>query len=125
MTIIFNWFRYNSVKANQNKFLFMILEPSDDRCFILKINAIEIRNTTEVELLGLIIDHKLEFDADIDKLCKIARSKLLIWMFTSKNSMLRVNKSIGELYAWFIMIITEPMENFLLVTMTFPFIRNI
>ena len=30
----------------------MILGPSDDKCFILKINAIEIRNTTKVELLG-------------------------------------------------------------------------
>ena len=54
---------------------FMILGPSNDKCFILKINAIEIRNTTEVELLGLTIDHKLKFDAHIDKLCKTARFK--------------------------------------------------
>ena len=59
-----------------DKFQFMILGPSDDKCFILKINAIEIRNTTEVELLGLTIDQKLKFDAHIDKLCKTARSKL-------------------------------------------------
>ena len=111
------------MKTNPDKFQFMILGPSDDKCFILKINAIEIRNTTEVELLGLTIDHKLKFDAHIDKLCKTARFKLhalrrirkfltleqakllansfvntqfryarLIWMFTSKNSMLKVNK---------------------------------
>ena len=53
----------------------MILESSDDRCSILKINAIEIRNTTEVESSGLPINHKLEFDAHIDKLCKTARFK--------------------------------------------------
>ena len=64
------------MKANPDKFQFMILGPSDDKCFILKINAIEIRNTTEVELLGLTIDHKLKFDAHIDKLCKTARFKL-------------------------------------------------
>ena len=113
MTNILNWFRYNSMKANPDKFQFMILGPSDDKCFILKINAIEIRNTSEVELLGLTIDHKLKFDAHIDKLCKTTRRKLhvlrrirkftfickyqfgyapLIWMFTSKNSMLKVNK---------------------------------
>ena len=113
MTNILNWFRYNSMKANPDKFQFMILGPSDDKCFILKINAIEIRNTSEVELLGLTIDHKLKFDAHIDKLCKTTRRKLhvlrrirkftfickyqfgyapLIWMFTSKNSMLKINK---------------------------------
>ena len=54
------------MKANPDKFQFMILGPSDDKCFILKINAIEIRNTTEVELLGLTIDHKLKFDAHIN-----------------------------------------------------------
>ena len=54
----------------------MIFGLSDDKCFILKINAIGIRRTTEVELLGLTIDHKLKFDTDIDKLCKIARFKL-------------------------------------------------
>ena len=49
MTNILDWFRSNSMKANPDKFQFMILEPSDDdKCFILKINAIEIRNTTEV-----------------------------------------------------------------------------
>ena len=76
-----------------------------------------------MELLGLTIDHKLKFDAHIDKLCKTARFKLhalrrirkfltleqekllansfvntqfgyapLIWMFTSKNSMMKINK---------------------------------
>ena len=123
MTNILNWFRYNYIKANPEKFQFMILGLSDDKCFILKINAIKTRNTSEVELLGLTIDYKLKFDAHIDKLCKTARFKLhalrrirkfltleqvkllahlfvntqfgyapLIWIFTSKNSMLKVNK---------------------------------
>ena len=41
MTNVLSWFRYNSLKAKPDKFQFMILEPSDDQCFILKINAIE------------------------------------------------------------------------------------
>ena len=64
------------MKANPDKFQFMILGPSDDKFLILKINAIEIRNTSEVELLGLTIDHELRFDAHIDKLCETARFKL-------------------------------------------------
>ena len=67
---------YNSMKANPDKFQFMILGPSGGNCFILKINAIGIRNTSEVELLDLTIDHKLEFDAHINKSCKTARFKL-------------------------------------------------
>ena len=123
MTNLSSWFRYNSMKANPDN-LWLILGPSDDKCFILKVNTIEIRNTTEVELLGLTIDHKLKFDAHISKFCKTARFKLhalckirifltleqanllansfvttqfgyapLIWMFTSKNSILKVNKT--------------------------------
>ena len=100
------------------------MDPVDnDKCFILKINTIEIRSTSEVELPGLTIDHKLKFDAHIDNWCKIARLKLhalprirkflsleqakllsnsfvntqfgcapQAWMFTSKNSMRKVNK---------------------------------
>ena len=109
------------MKDNSGKFA--ILGPSDDICFTLKIDAIEIRNTTEVELFGLIVDHKLKFVDHIDTLCKTARFKLhelcrirkfstleqtkllansfiisqfgyipLISMFTSKSSMLKVNK---------------------------------
>ena len=53
-----NWLRYNSLKANPGNFQFMILELSDDKCFVIKINAIEIKNTAEVEFLGLMIDLK-------------------------------------------------------------------
>ena len=55
MTNILNWFRYNSMKANPDKFQFMVLGHCDDKCFILKMNTIEISNTSEVELLGLTI----------------------------------------------------------------------
>ena len=47
MTNILNRFRYNSIKANPGKSQFMFLGPSVDKCFILKISAIEIRNTNE------------------------------------------------------------------------------
>ena len=59
MTNILNWFRHNPVKANPDEFQFMIVGPSGDICFILKIGTIESRSTTEVELFGLTNDHKL------------------------------------------------------------------
>ena len=37
------------MKANLDKFQLIIFGPSDDRCFILKINTTEIRNIEEVE----------------------------------------------------------------------------
>ena len=52
MKNILNWFRYNSMKANPDKFQFMILRPSDDKCFLLKIRATEIRITSEMEFLA-------------------------------------------------------------------------
>ena len=59
MTNILNWFRHNSMKANPGEFQFMIVGHSGGICFILKIGTIESRSTTEVELFGLTIDHKL------------------------------------------------------------------
>ena len=72
MMNILNWFRH-SMKTNSDKFQSIILGASDYKCFILKINIIEIRNTSEVELLDLTINHKLKFDAHIDKLSKTSK----------------------------------------------------
>ena len=72
MMNILNWFRH-SMKTNPDKFQSIILGASDYKCFILKINIIEIRNTSEVELLDLTINHKLKFDAHIDKLSKTSK----------------------------------------------------
>ena len=69
------------MKDNPGKIQFIILGPSDGKCFILKINATGIRNTNQAELLGLTIDHKLKFDPHIDKLCITARFAVqtLLW----------------------------------------------
>ena len=87
MTNILICFSFNSLKANPGKFQFLILGLTSDKFFILTINAIEIRTTNEVELLGLKIDYKLKSntnwnqiksksDTHIDKLSKTARFKL-------------------------------------------------
>ena len=64
------------MKAHLGKFQFTILGPSDGKCFIVETNANEIKNTNQFKLLGLTINRKLKFDAQIDKLCKTVRLKL-------------------------------------------------
>ena len=87
----------------------MIVGRSDDRCFILKLNVIEIRNTSEVELLRLnskTARFKLLPLCRVRKCLTLEQAKLLensfvntqlgqaplIWMFTSKNSVQKINK---------------------------------
>ena len=95
----------------------MILRPSDDKCSILKINTAQTRNTSDTELLCLIINHKLKFDAHyarfefhalrrIRNFLTLKEAKLLanslvttyfgytslIGIFTSKSSILKVTK---------------------------------
>ena len=86
----------------------MIHRPSDDKCSILKINTTQTRNTSETELLCLIINHKLKFHAlrKIRNFLTLKEAKLLanslvttyfgytslIGIFTSKSSILKVTK---------------------------------
>ena len=83
----------------------MIVGPSDDKCFILKINAIEIKNTSELELLDLTIDHKLKFDTHFDKLCKTARFKLhalrrIIKFLTLEQAKLFANSFVNSQFGY-------------------------
>ena len=63
------WFKVNSVKANPKKFQFMILGKSTRQTIILNINNIKIRDSQNVELLGLTIDNRLTFKDHINMLC--------------------------------------------------------
>ena len=82
------------MKVNPDKFQFMILGPSNDKCFTLKINAIEIRNTSEKELLGLTIDHKLKFDAHMANYAR-QQGVNFIYYAESENSHSFVNTNLG------------------------------
>ena len=70
------WFKVNSMKANPKKFQFMILGKGTRQTITLNINNIKIRVSQNVELLGLIIDHRLTFKDHINKLCRRANYKL-------------------------------------------------
>ena len=54
------WFQANSLKANLGKFQFMILGDKKN-AFVLNIRDKEIKNSREVELLGITIDSQLKF----------------------------------------------------------------
>ena len=70
------WFKVNSMKANPKKFQFMILGKGTRQAVILNINNIKIRESQNVELLGLTIDNRLTFKDHINMLCRRANYKL-------------------------------------------------
>ena len=57
MINVSKWFKVNSMKANLKKFQFMILGKGTRQTITLNINNIKIRESQNVELLGLIIDN--------------------------------------------------------------------
>ena len=76
--IALNWFDLNEMLANAKKFQAMIL----NRCgrhndtHDLRIGDFTIRSKTSVELLGIDIDFKLNFNKYVGKLCKKAAGQL-------------------------------------------------
>ena len=65
-----------SMKANPKNFQFMILGTSTRQTMILNINNIKIKESQNVELLGLTIDNRLTFKDHNDMLCRRATFKL-------------------------------------------------
>ena len=61
------WFKVNSMKANPEKFQFMILSKKSYQLQKLSVNTFTIDESDEVELLGLTIDKELNFSKHIDK----------------------------------------------------------
>ena len=121
MENIYEWFVYNSMKPNPDKFQFIILGNTGSHT--LKIGDITIKSASYVTLLGITIDSKFNFKEHINNIVKKAYYKLyalrrlqkfltlektkivacsmiesqfaycpLIWMFCSKTDMQRVEK---------------------------------
>ena len=57
------WFNINSLKANPDKFQFMILVTKKDNSFVLNIGQNKIESLTKVTLLGVKIDKPLSFES--------------------------------------------------------------
>ena len=70
---------YNGSKlilVNPGKLQCMILGDKKNNTFVLNIHDNEIKNSSEVELLGITIDSQLKFKKHIDNLCRKASYKL-------------------------------------------------
>ena len=70
------WFKINSLKAKPGKLQFMILGNNKRLKYCLKIRSITIKESDEVELLGITIDKALNFKKHIENLCRNAQYKL-------------------------------------------------
>ena len=73
MTNTSKWFKANSMTANSKKF--MILGEGTRQTVILNINNIKIRESQNVELLGLTIDNRRTFKDHINMLFRRANYK--------------------------------------------------
>ena len=65
MKNILFWFRTNSIKANAEKFQFMILNRKNHRRQRMIINCITVKESNELIHLGITIDNKLVFKKHI------------------------------------------------------------
>ena len=74
---VYEWFVYNSMKANSDKFQLIIL-GNRGRYMIhtLKIGDITIKSASYVTLLGITIDSKLNFKEHLNNIVKRAYYKL-------------------------------------------------
>ena len=68
--------KINSLKANPGKFQFMILGKKNRLKYSLKIGSITVKESDEVELLGITIDKVINFEEHIKNLCRTAQYKL-------------------------------------------------
>ena len=76
MKTVLAWFKINSIKANPEKFQFMILSKTRRSEYYLLIDSNIMKESADVELLGLIIDKKLSFEKHIAIFCQTAPYKL-------------------------------------------------
>ena len=69
-----NWFSNSSMVSNPAKFQLMFLGTNENRSIF--INNMEIKPQNKVELLGLKIDNKLNFQSHIKFICNKANCKI-------------------------------------------------
>ena len=70
MENVYEWFVYNSLKVNPDKFQFIILGNTDSHT--LRIRDITIKSASSVTVLGITIHSKLNFKEHINNIVKKA-----------------------------------------------------
>ena len=68
------WIKYNGLKANPDKFHLLLSEA--DQNITMNVDGFDISNSLNEKLLGVIVDNKLTFKAQVTELCTYASQKL-------------------------------------------------
>ena len=84
-----NWFNENKTTVNPGKFQAIIFDKrkQDHTNEIFKIGSKEIEATSQVKLLGVEIDNKLNFEQHINHICKSAANQL--------NALIKLKRFLG------------------------------
>ena len=77
---LFKWFSDNQMKANKVKYHLVI---SNNEKVSVKIDNIELENTSSEKLLGIIIDSKLNFKEHLEGILKKASRKVNVLLMNS------------------------------------------
>ena len=84
MEIMLEWFTENNMKVNIDKFQYIIFGKKYENGFVT-LNGNIIPSQTEVKLLGINIDSKLNFDYHIHEICRKTGRKLNVLRRLSRN----------------------------------------
>ena len=76
--VALNWFNENKMIVNPGKFQVIIIDNRKrvHTNEIFKIGSKEIKDTSQVKLLGVEIDNKLNIERHINRICKSAANQL-------------------------------------------------
>ena len=88
LEIVIDWFRFNSMIANPDKFQMIFLGNKNNESFILNINNSVVENSKSVKLLGVHIDDKLSFLPHINNMCNKANQAI--------KGLLRIRKHLTQ-----------------------------
>jgi hypothetical protein len=86
--VAIQWFSENGMKANPNKFQFMVAHRHADLTDPIIIGSLSLNPEPHVKLLGVTIDKRMTFDTHVSNLCKRAGKQL--------NVLKRFSKILGQ-----------------------------
>ena len=89
---VLDWFKFNSLKANPDKFQFIILGANKNKSFSINVKGINIPSKNEVILLAITTDHELKL---------IKTSKIFVnEFFFQLDAFWRIRKYLAIEKAW-------------------------
>ena len=79
--IMISWFKDNRMKANPNKFQYMLLKPMNNTSQIVSLSICvdekcRLENVQTIKLLGITLDHRLNYNNHVKIICAKAARQL-------------------------------------------------